>query len=54
MAVYRLIGDREVPLFIEVLPTGDRPEGLLAIPNRGLFVSANEDDGTIDLFSATS
>jgi len=29
-----------------------RPEGLLALPNRGLFVTANESDGTIDIFTA--
>lgn len=53
VAVYRL-GAGERPRFVEVLETGDRPEGLLAIPGRRLFVSANEDDGTIDLFRATT
>ncbi|MBL8775979.1 MAG: hypothetical protein JNK12_08615 [Acidimicrobiales bacterium] len=52
VAVYRLVGPEEAPLFVEILPTGARPEGLLAIPARGLFVSANEDDGTIDVFAA--
>ena len=52
VAVYRLVGPEEAPLFVEILPTGARPEGLLAIPGRGLFVSANEDDGTIDIFAA--
>lgn len=52
VAVYRLVGPQEAPVFVEILPTGDRPEGLVAIPGRGLFVSANEGDGTIDLFAA--
>jgi hypothetical protein len=52
VVVYRLVGANERPALIEVLATGDRPEGLLAIPNRNLFVSANEDDGTIDIFRA--
>ena len=33
-----------------MLATGDRPEGLLAIPSRNLFVTANEGDGTISIF----
>ena len=52
IAVDRLVGPQEAPQFVEILPTGDRPEGLLAIPSRGLLVSANEGDGTIDLFTA--
>ena len=52
VAVYRLIGAQELLQFVEILPTGVRPEGLLALPNRGLFVTANESDGTIDIFTA--
>jgi DNA-binding beta-propeller fold protein YncE len=49
VAVYRL--DDEVnPVFIQILPTGVGPEGLLPIPQRGLFVTANEEDGTISVF----
>jgi DNA-binding beta-propeller fold protein YncE len=54
VVVYRLVGPTERPVLVEVLQTGDRPEGLLAIPRRNLFVSANEDDGTIDIFQATT
>ena len=36
--------DLTEPKLINVLPTGKAPEGLLAIPERGLFVSANEKD----------
>lgn len=50
VGVYELVGPQEIPRFVQVLPTGDRPEGLLAIAERGLFVSANEDDGTLDIF----
>ncbi len=41
------------PKFIQFLPTGQSPEGLLAMDERadmGLFVAANENDGTIDIF----
>jgi hypothetical protein len=33
-----------------VLKTGDAPEGLPAVPNRGLFLASNEDDGTLSVF----
>jgi DNA-binding beta-propeller fold protein YncE len=49
VAVY-CIDDQSAPDFIQILPTGSRPEGLLAIPDRSLFVSANEGDGTISIF----
>ena len=32
------------PQLVAILPTGVAPEGLVAIPNRNLFVSANEKD----------
>ncbi len=52
VAVYRL--DRQNrPKFLQLLPTGQAPEGLLAIPSRNLFVTANEgddEDGTISIF----
>jgi WD40 repeat protein len=50
VGVYRLNYYKYDPTFIQVLPTGSRPEGLLAIPQRSLFVSANEGDGTISIF----
>ena len=50
VAVYRLAGNEVKPKFIQVLATGSRPEGLLAIGHRSLFVSANEGDGTISIF----
>jgi DNA-binding beta-propeller fold protein YncE len=53
VGVYRL-HDHHRPQLIQLLPTGVRPEGLLAIPGRGLFVSANEDDGTISIFRASA
>jgi len=49
VAVYRLT-DETAPTFTQLLPTGSRPEGLLALPARGLLVTANEDDGTISIF----
>lgn len=50
IAVYRLT-DETAPTFIQLLPTGARPEGLIAIASRGLFVSANEGDGTLSIFA---
>jgi len=50
VVVYRIDQDETEPTFVQVLPTGLRPEGLLAIPSRNLFVTANEDDGTISVF----
>ena len=51
VAVYLLGANESNPRFVQILPTGDRPEGLLAIPQRGLFVTANEGDGTISIFA---
>ena len=51
VAVYRLKGSQERPQFVQILETGNRPEGLLAIPQRNLFVTANEGDGTISIFA---
>ena len=43
-------GRDAAPELRQVLPTGDAPEGLLAIGSRGLFLTSNEDDGTISVF----
>jgi DNA-binding beta-propeller fold protein YncE len=48
VAVYRL--RKNEPKLVQLLPTGSRPEGLLAIPRRSLFVTSNEGDGTISIF----
>ncbi len=50
VAVYD-ITDETKPVFVQILPTGDGPEGLLAIPQRNLFVTANEADGTLSIFA---
>ncbi|MCT7376545.1 esterase-like activity of phytase family protein [Chelativorans salis] len=42
VAVYRDTG--EAPEFVQVLPSGIGPEGVLAIPERNLLVTANEAD----------
>ena len=49
VGVYNL-ADEANPVLLQLLPTGDRPEGLLAIPGRDLFVTANEGDGTLSIF----
>jgi Esterase-like activity of phytase len=43
VAVYRM-KPNETPEFVQVLPSTSRPEGLLAIPSRGLFVASSEED----------
>lgn len=48
------ITDLEAPELISFLPTGLEPEGILAIPDRNLLLSANEGDGTIDIFEAST
>jgi hypothetical protein len=44
VTVWRDEGPGRAPTFLQVLPTGVGPEGLLAIPARGLFIAANEVD----------
>jgi hypothetical protein len=39
------------PRLVQVLATGTAPEGVLAVPSRGLLLTANEDDGTISVFA---
>jgi len=48
VGVYRLLGNAFQ--FLQLLPTGVRPEGLLPIANRDLFVTANEVEGTLSIF----
>jgi hypothetical protein len=50
VAVYSL-ADETQPKFRQLLPTGNGPEGLLAIPQRNLFVTSNENDGTLSIFA---
>ncbi len=38
------------PVYRQTLPAGVAPEGLLAIPQRGLFIAASEDDDRGDKF----
>jgi DNA-binding beta-propeller fold protein YncE len=49
--VYRF-DDESAPQLVQVLPTGDAPEGLLAVPRQQLLLTSNEDDGTISVFRA--
>ncbi|MBW4696367.1 MAG: esterase-like activity of phytase family protein [Aphanocapsa lilacina HA4352-LM1] len=51
LAVYDLTTPR-APRFVQLLPTGISPEGVLAIPSRGLVLTANEEDGTVNIFEA--
>lgn len=53
VSVWRDEGPGRAPSFLQVLPTAVAPEGLLAIPARGLFVAAGEgDNAEIGLRSA--
>ena len=45
--VYRLTEGAE-PEYLQILPTSVKPEGLLAIPERNLFVAAGEEDARGD------
>ena len=47
--VYR-IDDPRNPRFVQLLPTGISPEGIVAIPERKLLVTADEESGTLTLF----
>ena len=43
IGVYK-VNDLSNPELVTILPTGIGPEGLVAIPERNLFISANEVD----------
>ncbi|PWJ47285.1 40-residue YVTN family beta-propeller repeat-containing protein [Quadrisphaera granulorum] len=45
------ISDERKPRLLQVLQTGDAPEGLLALPQRGLFLASGEGDGTISVYA---
>lgn len=53
VSVYKLPKNSNEPEFLQVLAGGMGPEGLLAIPNRNLFVTASEEDSRGDKFRAT-
>lgn len=44
------ITDEASPRYLHWFTTGAQPEGVVAIPMRGLWATANEGDGTISLF----
>ncbi len=44
VTVWRDEGAGRAPTFLQALPAGPAPEGLFAIPSRGLFVAASEAD----------
>lgn len=53
VGVYDITSETQ-PKLLQLLPTGDAPEGLLAIPNRNLFVTSNEGNGTISIYELSS
>lgn len=44
------LADEAAPELLQVLPTGEAPEGLLAVKRGHLLLASNEDDGTISVF----
>lgn len=44
------ISNIQSPEFMELMETGDSPEGVLAIQSHNLLLTANEGDGTINFF----
>jgi hypothetical protein len=53
VVVYQLFTEEPRARFIQTLPTGVGPEGLLAIPDRGLFVVASEVDARANTIRST-
>lgn len=53
MAVYDISNPRR-PSFVQLLPTGISPEGVVAIPERRLVVTADEGSGTLTIFGGES
>ena len=49
MAVYN-VNDPESPEFVQLLPTGISPEGVVAVPGRDLVITADEVSGTLTIF----
>lgn len=47
------LSDEAAPELRQVLPTGEAPEGVLAVPQRNLLLTSNEDSGTISVFRRT-
>jgi len=46
--------DETASALVQVLETGDAPEGLLAVTHKQVFLTSNEDDGTISIFQLKS
>jgi DNA-binding beta-propeller fold protein YncE len=44
------ISNPQAPEFVQILPTGDGPEGVVAIPERGLVIVAAVDAGSLHIF----
>lgn len=52
---FMLVADVSVPAaprILQLLPTGLEPEGVIAIPSRGLVVTSDEGHGTLSIFDA--
>lgn len=46
--------DEKRPRFLQWLKGGASPEGIIAIPQRNLFIAANEGDGTLSIFQKSN
>jgi hypothetical protein len=49
MVIYD-ISNPNAPEFVQIMPTGERPEGVVAIPARNLIVVAAEKSGTLTVY----
>lgn len=48
-AIYRL-RDEAAPLFVQIVPTGIEPEGVVALPSKNVFLTSDEESGTLSFF----
>jgi len=53
VGVYDITNPRK-PEFVQLLPTGLEPEGLLALPQNNLFLTSDEESGTISIFEGVT
>jgi DNA-binding beta-propeller fold protein YncE len=53
MVIYD-ISNPQAPEFVQILPTGKAPEGIVAIPQRDLVVVAAEDSGSLHIYQLES
>ncbi len=53
VAIYD-ISNPGTPVFVQILPTGVSPEGVVAIPDQNVFITADEVSGTLSVFEGVT